>query len=163
VIGEYDELIKQSVIKHMPAYDWRLLKALLWEESKMNPFAVSHVGAKGIAQFMPETWKEWRTKAGYSRHDETHPEASIFTAACYMEWLLGQWRSPRPPIDRFCLAAASYNSGLGDILKAQKAAGMVNGYREIIAKLPEIEPQHCAETIRYVKRILGYFAQEITG
>lgn len=161
--AEYDELIRQAAAKYLPDYDWRLFKAQLWQESKLNPYAQSPVGAKGIAQFMPATWKEWRVKAGYSGHDESHPEASIFTGACYMAYLIGQWKSPRPAIDRYLLAAASYNSGLGDILKAQKAASMANGYRQIMAKLPEIEPEHCNETITYGKRILQWWAQEITG
>ena len=161
--AEYDELIKLAATKYLPAYDWRLFKAQIFEESKMNPYAVSHAGAKGIAQFMPKTWIEWRIKSGYPTHDETHPEAAIFTGACYMAHLIGQWKSPRPLIDRYLLAAASYNSGLGDILKAQKAAGMANGYSQIMAKLPDVEPQHSTETINYGKRILKWWAQEITG
>lgn len=161
--SEYDELIRLAAKKYLPEYDWRLFKAQLWQESKLNPYAVSPAGARGIAQFMPKTWQEWRTNAGYPGHDETHPEAAIFTGAAYMAWLIGQWKSPRPAIDRYLLAAASYNSGLGDILKAQKAANMANGYRQIMAKLPEIEPEHCAETITYGKRILQWWAQEITG
>lgn len=162
-VNEYNELIRLAAQKYLPGYDWRLFKAQLWQESKLNPYAVSPVGAKGIAQFMPATWKEWRIKSGYHGYDETHPEASIFTAACYMAWLIGQWSSPRPDIDRFLLAAASYNSGLGDILKAQKAADMHNGYKQIMAELPQIEPHHSAETITYGKRILQWWAQEITG
>jgi membrane-bound lytic murein transglycosylase MltF len=112
---------------------------------------------------MPKTWLEWREKSGYPNADETNVEASIFTAACYMAHLIGQWKSPRPQIDRYLLAAASYNSGLGDILKAQRAAKMANGYREIMARLPEIEPFHSTETINYGRRILANWAKEITG
>jgi len=32
----------------------------------------------------------------------------------------GQWHSPRPRLERLKLAQASYNAGLGNILKAQK-------------------------------------------
>ena len=159
----YDELIKAAAAKYLQDYDWRLYKAQLYQESKLDPNAKSPVGASGIAQFMPKTWLEWRGRAGYPEHDETHPEASIMTGADYMAWLIGQWRSPRPAIDRYMLAAASYNSGLGDILKAQKAANNVSGYREIMAKLPEVEPKHSAETITYGKRILALYASQITG
>ena len=161
--SEYDELIKLATTKYLPDYDWRLLKAQFFAESGLNPLAVSPVGAKGIAQFMPATWKEWLKKAGFPGHDETHPEASIFTGACYMAWLVGQWSTPRPAIDRYLLAAASYNSGLGDILKAQKVAGMAVSYRLIIAALPEVEPLHAQEPIKYCKRILQLWAGEITG
>ena len=161
--AEYDELIKLASTKYLAAYDWRLYKAQLFQESNMNPYAVSPAGAKGIAQFMPKTWIEWRIKSGYPTHDETHPEAAIFTGACYMAHLVGQWKSPRPSIDRYLLAAASYNAGLGNIVKAQKAANMANGYRQIMAKLPTITEAHSAETITYCKRILQWWAQEITG
>ena len=160
---EYDELIKLAAQKYLPEYDWRLYKAQLWQESKFDTYATSPVGAKGIAQFMPKTWKEWAPRAGYPGYEPVHPEASIFTGAAYMAWLIGQWKSPRPAIDRYLLAAASYNSGLGDILKAQKAAGMANGYKQIMACLPEVEPEHAPETIQYGKRILQWWAQEITG
>lgn len=159
----FDELIRLAARDHLPEYDWRLFRAHLVTESNLNAYAVSPAGAKGIGQFMPKTWLEWRVKSGYPNADETNPEASIFTAACYMAHLLGQWKSPRPQIDRYLLAAASYNSGLGDILKAQKAAKMANGYREIMARLPEIEPFHSTETINYGKRILANWAKEITG
>lgn len=161
--NEFDYVIRAAVEKHLPGYDWRLFKAQLWEESKFDPLAKSDVGALGIAQFMPGTWKEWSKKAGWPGFDATHPEASIFTGACYMSYLIGQWSWPRPELDRNCLAMASYNSGLGDILDAQKAADSASGYREIMAKLPQVEPKHAPETIRYVKRILGYYTQEITG
>lgn len=161
--SEYDELIKLAAAKYLPEYDWRLFKAQLIQESSLNPYAVSPVGAKGIAQFMPKTWLEWRKKSGYPQHNEEHAEASIFTGACYMAHLIGQWSTPRPAIDRYLLAAASYNSGLRDILKAQQAARMAVSYRDIIAKLPEIEPLHCNETIQYGKRILQHWAREITG
>lgn len=160
---EYDDLIRQAAEKYLPAYDWRLFKAQLFQESKLNPYAVSPAGAKGIGQFMPATWKEWRVKSGYQGHDETHAEASIFTAACYMAHLIGQWKSPRPSIDRYLLAAASYNAGLSNLLKAQQCASGALGYRAIIAALPQVTADASAETITYAKRILQWWAGEVTG
>lgn len=161
--SEFDELIKLAATKYLPDYDWSLYKAQLIQESTLNPYAVSPVGARGIAQFMPKTWKEWRIKSGYPGHSAEHPEAAIFTGACYMAHLIGQWYSPRPAIDRYMLAAASYNSGLGDILKAQKVAGMAVSYRLIMQALPKVEPDHAGETIDYGKKILAHWAKEITG
>ena len=70
-----------------------------------------------------------------------------------MAWLLSEWSSPRPEIDRHCLALASYNAGLGNILAAQKRAGGKLIYREIIYHLPQITHHFAAETISYVQRI----------
>jgi hypothetical protein len=79
-----------------------------------------------------------------------------------MGYLVGQWSSPRPAIDRYLLAAASYNSGLGDILKAQKAAKGALPYKDIMRALPEVEPEHAQEPIKYCSRILKLWAGEIT-
>ena len=160
---EYDELIRQAAQRYLWGYDWRLFKAQLWQESKLNPYAVSPAGAKGIGQFMPATWDQWSVKAGYAGYDVTHPEASIFTAACYMAYLIGQWSSPRPDIDRYLLAAASYNAGLGNILKAQKRSGDALWYAPIIRCLDQVTGDASTETVTYGKRILQWWAQEITG
>jgi len=37
---------------------WHLLAAQCRWESDFDPYAVSEAGAKGIAQFMPDTWRE---------------------------------------------------------------------------------------------------------
>lgn len=160
--NHYDGLIKQAVEIHLPGYDWRLYKAQLWQESRLKPDAVSPVGAGGIAQIMPATWEEWSPRAGYPNADRFNPEASIMTGAAYMAYLLNEWNWPRPEVDRNCLALASYNSGLGDILKAQKASGDKSLYAEIIRELPAVEPEHAPETIGYVEKILGYCNTLIT-
>lgn len=160
---EYDTLIKAAVAKHLPGYDWRLLKAQYYQESRLDPMAVSPAGAVGIAQFMPATWGEWSVKAGYANSDRTDAEASIMTGAAYMAHLISSWHSPRPDIDRNCLAMASYNAGFGNLLKAQKAAGNPNLYADIIKSLPKVTGDHSKETITYVRRTLGYCNDLITG
>jgi len=161
---EYDHIIKKAVETHLPGYDWRLLKSQLYQESKLNPKAVSPAGAGGIAQFMAPTWKEWAPKAGYPEADRFDPEASIMVGAAYMAHLIKQWKAPRPDIDRHCLAMASFNSGLGNVLAAQKKAGNPNLYAEIIKELPSVTgPKHSNETMTYVKKILGYCNDLITN
>jgi len=163
-MNQYDDLIFKSATHKALPYDWRLWKAQVRQESQFNPLVCSPVGALGLAQFMPKTWTEWSKKAGYEGCDPTDPEASVMSGALYMRYLWGEWSSPRPEMDRICLAMASYNAGLGSILKAQKLADMAKNYKDIIAKLHEVTGNKNAhETITYVKRILGYYAEEITG
>lgn len=154
---KYDILIQDATERFLKGYDWRLYKAQLWKESNFNPEAVSPVGARGIAQFMLDTWKEWSKKAGFDGAPIDDPKASIFTGACYLNWLIGQWSRPRPDIDRHCLALASYNAGLGNILKAQKAAGDPAGYAEISQALHLITGPYSRETLNYVERIMGHY------
>lgn len=161
----YDELIKRAVDQHLPTHDWRLLKAQLLAESNLNPNAVSSADAKGIAQFMPKTWGQMVRELGYPRGSSSpfNPDLAIPAAAYYMSTLYGGWSAPRPQLDRYCLALASYNAGFGNIIKAQKVAGGVNAYRKIIAALPTVTGSKSAETIAYVKRILHYYNQLVTG
>lgn len=164
ISAEYDGLIFTSAVTNGLPYDWRYWKSQIKQESQFNPNAMSFAGAVGLAQFMPKTWKEWAPKAGYPDTLPTDPEASVNTGAAYMKSLWLQWSAPRPEIDRICLAMASYNAGLGNILKAQKLAGDVNDYKSIISKLREVTGEKNAfETTTYVKRILGYYNDEVTG
>ena len=71
-------------------------------ESNFNPFAVSPVGAQGIAQFMPGT------AASYGLADPFDPVAAIEAQAHLMSDLIRQLGSPQ-------LALAAYNAGPGAV------------------------------------------------
>jgi soluble lytic murein transglycosylase-like protein len=82
-----------------------LLGALIWQESRWHPNAVSRAGAVGLGQLMPAT----------ARHlgvDPRDPQASIHGAARYL----------RQQIDHFGgnleLALAAYNAGPGRVERA---------------------------------------------
>jgi hypothetical protein len=79
-----------------------LLAAQLMAESNFNPFAVSPVGAQGIAQFMPST------AASYGLDDPFDPVAAIDAQAHLMSDLIRQLGSPE-------LALAGYNAGPGAV------------------------------------------------
>lgn len=151
----YDKEFKRSAI-HLPlGTDWRLLKAQCYQESRLNPFAVSPVGAQGICQFMPNTWRDMAKK-----HQELNnpwlPALSIRAAALYMQRLNNGWSSPRPQNERYKLALASYNAGFGNILNAQKECNNARLYQPIIQCLPDITGRHSKETINYVQHIQRY-------
>lgn len=70
----------------------RLLKAQIGVESKFNPNAVSPRGARGIAQLMPNTVKEFQRKGNPivdrpMRVDPNDPISSIDAMGRYMKWL----------------------------------------------------------------------------
>jgi len=160
----YDDLIRKAVNDHLQAgFDWRIFKAQIKAESNFNPTAVSQAGAAGLCQFMPKTWTQWASIAGYPNAKRTDPEPSIMTGACYMAYLMDIWSWPRPEMDRICLALASYNAGHGHILKAQKLSGGKSLYLDIIKELPKVTGQSSKETITYVKKILAFWTAEITG
>lgn len=164
MISKYDGLIKSAAEKHLPpGYDWRLFKAQLWQESRLDPDAVSPAGAVGIGQFMAPTWAEEAPRAGFPGADRTDPRASIFTAAHYMAKLIESWYVERPDADRYCLAMASYNAGFGNLLKAQRLMGGKPLYADIIPGLPKVTALNSLETINYVREIMAYCAGQITG
>jgi len=79
-----------------------LLAAQLYTESGFNPFAVSKTGARGIAQFMPETAR------AYGLDDAFDPARAIDAQAHLMRDLLRQFGSVP-------LALAAYNAGPGAV------------------------------------------------
>jgi membrane-bound lytic murein transglycosylase F len=163
--NEFDGLIKSAADIWLEIRDWRLLKSQLLQESQLNPTAVSNRGAEGIAQFMPGTWADVKRMMHLPDNASPRdPNFAISAAAYYMNYLWGKWTSPRPPMDRYALALASYNAGLGNILKAQKEAGGALDYKSIIAALPKVTGRaNAKETTDYVRRIFGYWLGMITG
>ena len=82
-----------------------LLDALLWTESRYNPFAVSSAGAAGLGQLMPATAAELGVA---NRFD---PLTNLAGAAKYLRRMLDKF-------GRVNLALAAYNAGPGAVEKA---------------------------------------------
>ena len=66
-----------------------LLLSQAWAESSFDPRAVSHAGAQGLLQIMPDTWREWSPKIG-AGSDPFDPRQNARVGAAYMRWLLEQ-------------------------------------------------------------------------
>jgi hypothetical protein len=105
---------------------------LIWQESRFNPRAVSPVGAKGLAQFMP------RTAAAYGLENPFDPLAALPASARML-------RELRDHFGNLGLAAAAYNGG----------AGRIQSWLARRGKLPE-------ETRNYVQIITGQPAEKWT-
>lgn len=93
---QYTPLIRHAERKHQLPEG--LLSALIWQESRFNPLAISPAGAAGLAQLMPATAKELGVS---NRHD---PHQSIDGGARYLRRMLDQFGSVP-------LALAAYNAG----------------------------------------------------
>jgi len=139
-----------------------MLKAQCIAESNLDPLAVSPVGAMGLCQNMPATWKESEQALNITG-DPFQASINIQLSAYYMMKQRRFWTSPRPDSDRMSLAMASYNAGAGHLYKAQKACGGGNMYSEIIKCLPDITGRHSEETINYVKRIWNFYIAMVLG
>jgi soluble lytic murein transglycosylase-like protein/TolA-binding protein len=89
------------------------LHAIIWQESRYNPFARSGAAARGLMQFIPETAHAIAASAGISdlTIDRLYdPGVSIDLGARYWSSLLDQLKSPE-------MALAAYNGGVDNVEK----------------------------------------------
>ncbi len=159
----YDAMIADAMRRHLGAWDWRWLKAQLFQESKFDPNAVnSRSGAKGLAQFMDPTWGDMLVNVPGMPKTATPFDArwAIEAAAWYMAKLRSIWRADRSEDDRRRLAQASYNAGIGNVARAQREAKGALGYAAIISCLPKVTgDDNAAETRLYVEQIERWYGQ----
>lgn len=108
--GRFLAMAREAATRHGVPVD--LFLRLVQQESGWNPGAISHKGAIGLAQLMPQT-------ARLLRVDPTDPKQNLEGGARYLKQqyrAFGTWR----------LALAAYNAGPG----AVKKHGGVPPYRE---------------------------------
>ena len=158
--SKYDGFFITYTKRYLPGVDPDLIKAQCWQESRFKENAVSQVGAAGICQFMPGTWRDARKSLALSEAISVfHPEYNIQAAAYYMGVQYKMWRSLRPPEDRHNLAVASYNAGAGHLISAQKLCGNPSLYKDIIPCLPRVTGKNSKETMDYVVHIRNFYSQ----
>jgi len=110
----YDEVTKHYSEQY--GFDWRLITALMFQESRFNPNANSYAGAKGVMQFTKATAKFM----GLS--DTKNVEKSINAGVRYLSHLRGKFDNSILLHDRMWFAVASYNSGYTRLKEARKLA-----------------------------------------
>jgi soluble lytic murein transglycosylase-like protein len=85
--------------------DPRLLHAVIWQESRYKAQALSHAGAQGLMQLIPDTAKR------FGCDDPNDPAKNIAAGAKYLGWLLKRFDG------NVELALAGYNAGEGAVDK----------------------------------------------
>jgi len=162
-ISPYDPLVRQFA--EMYNFDWRLIVAQMYQESRFDPNVVSPSGARGLMQVLPRTAKEM----GF--HNLKDPPTSIHAGVKYMDVM--QDRAP-PELDasnRVFFALASYNAGMGHVLDARILArqmgrnpnlwfGNVEDAMRLLAKPEYARRAKCGfvrgqEPINYVRQIVA--------
>jgi membrane-bound lytic murein transglycosylase F len=168
-ISPYDELLKEGAA--LLNWDWRLLAALLYQESKFDPVSESWAGAMGLMQLMPET------AVRFGASDPTNPAENIRAGVKFLLHLSEFWeREGVREEDRLKFVLASYNAGLSHIIDARKLAqkyGHDHNSWEVVESflLKKSDPKYfkdpvvmagyciCQEPVNYVKEILQRYEE----
>jgi membrane-bound lytic murein transglycosylase MltF len=144
-------------------FDWRLVAALIFQESSFEESAVSVAGAQGLMQLMPGVSAE----VGVA--NITRPEANIRAGVLYLRRLSRQFPDAESS-DRLALILAAYFLGPGHVFDAQDLARELGlnaqtWRRGLEETLPLLEDEHFhsrtrlgfargRQAVDYVNRIL---------
>lgn len=127
----FSPLVEQAAREHQ--LDQALLRAIIAVESGYDPNAVSHKGAVGLMQLMPQTARRYGVRNIYD------PAQNIQGGARYLRDLMGKFNNDLP------LVLAAYNAG-----------------EEAIARHGNRIPPY-RETRSYVPRVLDFYRKYRRG
>lgn len=114
-ISRYDEMMRELSRKY--DFDWRLLAALVYQESQFHPEVKSWAGAFGLMQFMPTT-------AALFGVDSTSSEMEQLEAGIrYLKVLDRELKDDiQDPDERVKFILAAYNVGIAHVFDARRLA-----------------------------------------
>ncbi len=166
-ISRYDDIIKKYASNLN--WDWRLLTAQIYKESKFDPKTRSWRGAVGLMQLMPRTAKSY----GIQPSELVKPDKNIMAGTKHLAFLEEEWKTMLDDsleIIKFTLG--SYNVGKGHvedaIRLAEKYGLATNKWDENVAQMllnksipkyykdPVVKYGYCRgrEPVNYVETIL---------
>ncbi|MEX0680671.1 MAG: transporter substrate-binding domain-containing protein [Balneolales bacterium] len=112
-ISPYDDVVK--AIAGDANVDWKLVLAVMAQESEFNPNARSWAGAIGLMQIIPRFSQVENKELLYD------PEVNIREGVRYLDQHLNRY-AHLDSINRYSMALATYNIGMGHIADARKLA-----------------------------------------
>ena len=170
VISKYDSLIRMYADKE--SFDWKLIAAIIHQESRFRPHVVSPVGAYGLMQLMPSVAKTY--KINFNKL--ASPDLNIATGTKYFRWLYNHFDKPEfSEENKIKFSLAAYNAGIGHIYDARALAKKYkldpnvwsdNVEAMLLSKSnrkyytdPVVKHGHCRgfETQVYVRNIMQYY------
>lgn len=167
-ISPYDALIRAHA--DTLGWDWHLLAAIMYSESRFHIEARSPRGAAGLMQMMP------RTAARYGVTDPLDPEQNIAAGAQSLSNLIKRYSGVAADrTERYRYALAAYNAGIGridDCISLARHLGVDpsrwdNIVQEVLPRMADenimetgavqLGPFKGEETGRYVDRIIAVY------
>lgn len=158
--------------------DWRLVLAVIRQESRFSINAESHRGALGLMQIMPTTFENIAEDMGLA--DIMDPHTNIVAGIKHLSTLSLSFEGAAQD-DRTRLTLAAYNAGIGRILDAQHLALFLNDnpntWEGVRSALPLLSKRFTTlherawendrphngyfkdyrQTIRYVDNVMAYY------
>ncbi|MBF0113212.1 MAG: membrane-bound lytic murein transglycosylase MltF [Desulfamplus sp.] len=163
-LPKYQKTIIKESERH--GFDWRLVAALIYQESRFEPKARSETGVRGLMQVTERVAKEM----GITNRQNI--AQNIRAGIGYLSLLYNKFNDVHDSTDRIKFALASYNVGYGHVLDAQEIAAIQgldpNVWDSISYTLPLLSrPKYYSKTkygyargdepIRYIKKIFAYY------
>lgn len=112
-LSPFDDQLKAGA--ELIGWDWRLIAAMVYQESNFNPKVESWAGAIGLMQIMPETGDYFGVQNLWD------PYQNIKVGIRFLKFLDKQWAKTVPDtLERTKFVLASYNVGLSHVIDAQK-------------------------------------------
>ena len=143
-LSAYDDVLRQ--VADSTGWDWRLLAAVVYHESRFHNEAHSQWGATGLMQVRSER---------YSEEMLLDPSTNVGVGARYLKKLEGMFDAASP-VESLKFALAAYNLGDGRmrslIRRAREAGADATRWESVSAFLPKGH-----RTITYVEKVLDTY------
>jgi len=163
-LPKYQKTIIKESEKH--GFDWRIIAAVVYQESRFNPGARSYTGVRGLMQVTEQAAAEMGIT---NRRD---PHQNLRAGIGYLNLLFKKFSDVHDTIERIKFALASYNVGYGHVLDAQELAKLqgkdANRWASINETLPLLsKPRYYSRTkygyarghepVKYIEKIFSYY------
>ena len=152
-ISPYDDIVKRNADEM--GWDWRLLSAMIYHESKFINESCSDKGAVGLMQINNER---------YSVDTLLIPEVNISIGTKYLTYLSHMFAEHgADSVECLKFALAAYNCGEGNVLKCIRTAEELGvdptRWDNIVSVIPEVPGFHGKQTIAYVREVLDTYGE----
>ena len=152
-ISPYDDIVKRNA--DAMGWDWRLLSAMIYHESKFINESCSDKGAVGLMQIHNER---------YSVDTLLIPEVNISIGTKYLTYLSHMFAEHgADSVECLKFALAAYNCGEGNVLKCIRTAEELGvdptRWDSIVSIIPEVPGFHGKQTIAYVREVLDTYGE----
>ena len=114
-ISPFDKAIKKTAAKI--GWDWRLLAALIYQESRFKIDLESDKGAFGLMQLMPSVMQRYNVSYNSTPEEQLEAGGKLIS---YLDKTLKN--KVADSLERVKFVLAAYNAGLGHVLDAQRLA-----------------------------------------